>query len=46
MTINTKEASNEVHMKGVTSDPIKDKTNSEEMKIHHAKSRDYINTKA
>ena len=30
-------------MKGVTSDPIQDKTNSEEVKIQHAKSCDYIN---
>ena len=43
---NTKVASNEVDMKGVRSDPIQDKTNSEEMKIHHTESRDYINTKA
>ena len=46
MTSNTKESSNEVDMKGVRSDPIQDKTNSEEMKIHHTESRDYINTKA
>ena len=46
MTRNTKESSNGVDMKGVTSDPIQDKTNSEEMKIHHTESRDYVNTKA
>ena len=40
---NAKVVSNKLDMKGVTSDPIQDTTNSEEVKIQHTKSCDYIN---
>ena len=43
---NAKEANNEADIKSVTSDAIQDKTDSEEVKIHHAKSSDYINATA
>ena len=42
----TKETVNGEDMKGVTSDPIQDTPDFEEVKIHQAKSSDYINAKA